>query len=423
EGYTIIPALTPVPGEVRTATMIVEVTDGLLTINGLGGFNSKITYINVVESTGTPVSGVLAFTPNTASESLAEGETGSFSSTLEGPGAGTLGLIIDDNETESNGWLSLPGSLALGSLDFGLDATALVAADTRSGTAIATAKGFQPAVLQADLTVTPPLTPCNPLSPLDCDQVVTALPVNLDFSAEVPNTLADATGLGTGFTAVLEHSEARRAGDLAISNPDINGYEPSLLTLNGGSLSILSQAGIAYLDPPASSNNNNQVNTLGVGLQEINGILTLETKMLGITTGGNSAQAGIWFGFDEDNFVKLDVNGDNVELRREIGGVSVNGADTPDQIQVNGVGVSGQDVTLRMVIDPSAQTITAFYAIADGPFIQVVKTGFDNLALPAEYLTGRVLSPSVSDVTFAGIFATHRNGTQFTANFDQFSVS
>ncbi|MDM9632860.1 hypothetical protein, partial [Robiginitalea aurantiaca] len=31
--------------------------------------------------------------------------------------------------------------------------------------------------------------------------------------------------------------------------------------------------------------------------------------------------------------------------------------------------------------------------------------------------------PSVSDVTFAGIFATHRNGTQFTANFDQFSVS
>ncbi|MDM9632855.1 hypothetical protein, partial [Robiginitalea aurantiaca] len=31
EGYTIIPALTPVPGEVRTATMIVEVTDGLLT--------------------------------------------------------------------------------------------------------------------------------------------------------------------------------------------------------------------------------------------------------------------------------------------------------------------------------------------------------------------------------------------------------
>ncbi len=422
EGYTIIPAFEPTPGDVRTASMIVDVTDGFLTVNGLGGFNSKITYINVEESTGAPVSGVLSFTPDAVSATLAETSTGSFSSNLEGAGAGVLGLIIDDTETESNDWLSLPGSPALGSLEFGLDATALLAADVRSGSIIATAQGYRPAVLDADLTVTQPSSECKPLSPLDCDQLITSLPVNLDFSAEVPNTLPDGGNLGTGFTAVLEHSEARRDGDLPISNPDINGYEPSLLSLGGGTLNILSQAGIAYSNPPESSNNHNQVNTLGVGLQGTSGILTLETKMLGITTGGNSAQAGIWFGFDEDNFVKLDVNGDNVELRREIGGVSVNGPDTPDQIQVNGVGVSGQDVTLRMVIDPFAKTITAFYAIADGAFVQVQKTGFPNLVLPDEYLTGRDLSPAVTGVTFAGIYATHRNGTQFTASFDDFSV-
>ncbi|WP_228780275.1 hypothetical protein, partial [Aquiflexum lacus] len=63
EGITIIPAKVAVAGEVRVETMTVEVTDGLLTMNGVGGFNSKITHIEIVESTNAPTAGALSFDP------------------------------------------------------------------------------------------------------------------------------------------------------------------------------------------------------------------------------------------------------------------------------------------------------------------------------------------------------------------------
>ncbi|MGB6152792.1 MAG: cadherin domain-containing protein, partial [Pricia sp.] len=259
-------------------------------------------------------------------------------------------------------------------------------------------------------------TPCSPISPLDCSEIAVSLPANLDFNSSSANSISDSNGLGTGFTAVMEHSEARRQGDLPISDPNLNGYEPSLLTLSGGQLQILSQGGIAYLDPPDSNNNNNQVNTLGVGFDALQETIVIETKLLNIVTGGNSAQAGIWFGFNEDNFVKLNVNGSNIELRVEIEGASVNGL--PGQIQQN-LGVSGQDVTLEMIINPSTLTVEAYHTIGAG-----VRTLLGNLPIPNSYFTGRDINPvgGQDNVSFAGIYATHRAGTQFTASFDAFSV-
>ncbi|MEM6766438.1 MAG: Ig-like domain-containing protein, partial [Bacteroidota bacterium] len=263
-------------------------------------------------------------------------------------------------------------------------------------------------------------TACNPISTLDCPDVIEAIPFSLGFSTD-EGGLADKDGNGTGFTAVLEHSEARRAGDLPISNPDVNGYEPSLLTLNtgNGQLEILSQAGISFLDPPESLNNNNQVNTLGVGLQNVSSPIRLSTTLKGITTGGSSAQAGLWFGFDEDNFVKLNVNNNNVELRKEVGGASTNTGGNIDQFQDNGVGTSGQDVLLELEINPFNNTISGFYTIGTGARTQV---GNAELDLPTSYLTGRSLTGVTGGVTFGGIYATHRNGTQFTAAFDDFSI-
>uniref|UniRef100_UPI0023ED937A PKD domain-containing protein n=1 Tax=Eudoraea chungangensis TaxID=1481905 RepID=UPI0023ED937A len=757
EGYTIIPAFRPSSTETRVATMIVEVTDGALTMNGLGGFNSKITHIEVVESTGTPATGELVFSPNTASPSLAAGETGSFVSTLSGDGATAIALNIEDDPVNTtadnfNDWLSLPTTDIPGEFTFAIDASALAASDTRNDKIIATAAGFKPAILDADLTVTeglpntfsfiedfdgytpstgdlavlsngdwvkqsgdegladipvledgltpntthslsinnastiavhdfqklidapvaleanvpfyygtyfqitdlgtnnnnrirvairvddsggeaaawvrqmisrngnngplvarlglagsnaapvgevgvdpdqvlqfvvkgvwdgagtisyeytiaptlvegdntwvaatasqsvtgtpelgrifisststanngkigpirlstdyaqvvteeiivttPPVvldqefditeiavvgdavgtvvatdadtdvadldfaitsgneagdftinqdtgeittvnaldfavTPqyvltvevsdgtnassaemtidlidvCNPLSILPCDAVVVSLPVNLDFSAPVANTIFDTNASGTGFTAVLEHSEARRAGDLAISNPRINGYEPSLLTLGSGTLAIQSQAGIAYLDPDiGSSNNNNQVNTLGIGLDNLSETITIKTTLLNIVTGGDAAQAGLWYGFDENNFVKLDINNNNVELRVERAGASAN--NNTDQLQVN-ASASGNDVVLEMVIDPTALSVEAFYTVGAG-----TRTSLGTLLLPANYFTGRDINAvgGQDNVSFAGIFATHRNGSQFTATFDDFSV-
>ena len=248
---------------------------------------------------------------------------------------------------------------------------------------------------------------CNPVSTLDCADVEVSLPVNFDFSAGVTNTILDSNSLGTGFTAVLENSEARRAGDIPVSDPNMNGYEPSLLTLNSGVLEILSQGGIAFLDPPASNNNNNQINTLGVGFDNLSQTINIKTTLLNIVTGASAAQAGLWYGFDEDNFVKLNVNNDNIELRVESGGLSDECGS--DQIQLNNLGASGSDVVLEMAIDPvgvDSPGILYYRQLAS-------RTSLGTLAIPANYFTGRDINATGAqdNMSFAGIYATHRAGS------------
>ncbi|WP_346882331.1 fibronectin type III domain-containing protein [uncultured Algibacter sp.] len=252
-------------------------------------------------------------------------------------------------------------------------------------------------------------TPCSPISTLDCSDIVVGLPYNLDFSASTTNTITDATGFGTGFTAVMEHSEARTSADLPISNPNVNGYEPSLLALTGGTLQLVSQKGIAYLNPPSSYRNNNQVNTLGVGLQNITDPITIKTTLLNIVAGGGSAQSGLWFGYDEDNFVKLDIDNGAVEIRVESNGVSTNNKSVS-------AGVIGNNVTLELEINPNTLTASGYYTVGSG-----AKTLVQTYSIPADYISGRTIG--ASNMTFAGIYATHRNGTQFTATYDSFSVS
>ncbi|MDT7827289.1 malectin domain-containing carbohydrate-binding protein [Pricia sp. S334] len=263
-------------------------------------------------------------------------------------------------------------------------------------------------------------TPCSPVSPLDCAEVEVSLPVNFEFNSGSPNSILDGSGVGTGFTTVLEHSEARRTaeGDLAVSNPALNGYEPSLLNVTGGLLQLQSQAGIAFRKPGGSSNNNNQVNTLGIGLSDLGESIVIKTTLENIVTGGQSAQAGIWYGYDEDNFVKLNVNDNNVELRVESQGLSGNGSTGSDQVQLD-LGASGNDVQLEMIIDPATLTAEAFYTIGNG-----TRTLLGSLPIPASYFTGRDISATggQDNMSFAGIFASHRNGSQFTASFDGFSV-
>ena len=273
---------------------------------------------------------------------------------------------------------------------------------------------------QAAVNITVDPSTCSPISTLVCTDIPVSLPYSLDFSTEPSIGVADNGGLLTGFTMVLDHSAARRTadGDLEISNPAVNGYEPSLLTLNttDGRLEILSQAGISFLDPPESSNNNNQVNTLGVGLTSVANPFFVRTTLLDLTTGTSSAQAGLWFGFDEDNFVKLNAaNNGQIELRVESGGLSDNGT---QQLLASSAWSPGDDIQLEMLIDPTAETVTASYAVNGGSL-----TELGTLDLPADYFTGRTdIAELAANTPFAGIYATHRNGTQFTALFDDFSV-
>ncbi|WP_439481413.1 PKD domain-containing protein [Cyclobacterium plantarum] len=517
EGYTAIAAFVPEEGETRTGTITVEVNDGLLTITGLGGYNSKITYLEIMASTGTAASGQLSFDPAAVNSSLEPGTTGVFSSTLSGSGAGNIGLVIDDNVnteskfiTGSNDWLTLPEAAAPGAIEFNMTAATLNEGDSRNNTIIATAQGFAPALLEAGLSVSTSLSdekslltfalpgdigestldaanfavnvevpfgtdvtalapeftlsagassspesgvaqdfsnpvvytvtaadgsvqewtvsvevadplPCSPWSLLDCDGIPKALPLRLEFDG-TEGGLPDSNAIGTGFTMVDPHSEDRLAADLPVTYENVIGYEPSKININGGNLTLTASKGIAYLNPGQSANTNTQVNSLGVGLTDLSQPLVIETQLLNINTVGTSAQSGIWFGLDEDNFVKLNVNADNVEIRREINALSENGATSPDQIQVNDVGVAGQDVTLRLVIDPSDMSIKGYYAIGAGAFVQLSKTGLDALVLPQEYLDGISVGDN-EGTAFAGIYASYRNGsTPFDTDFAYFSV-
>ena len=160
EGVTIIPAFVPTPGQTTAETMIVEVTDGALTINGLGGYNSKINYVDILEvAQNAPPTQALAFTPATVNESVTSGGSATLTSNLTGAGVGTVGLVIDDvnnsndkYQTDRNDWLALPAAITLGSLEF----AATAGATDRADKVIATAKGFTPAVLDLSITIQVP---------------------------------------------------------------------------------------------------------------------------------------------------------------------------------------------------------------------------------------------------------------------------
>ncbi len=59
------------------------------------------------------------------------------------------------------------------------------------------------------------------------------------------------------------------------------------------------------MNPAQSAKTNSQVNALGVGFVAPSKF-TIQTTLVQPNAGtGKSEQAGLWFGVDEDNFVKL----------------------------------------------------------------------------------------------------------------------
>ncbi|MDO6391768.1 malectin domain-containing carbohydrate-binding protein, partial [Pontibacter sp. BT731] len=125
--------------------------------------------------------------------------------------------------------------------------------------------------------------------------------------------------------------------------------------------------------------------------------------------GTASQQAGLWFGLNDKTYVKLVVVGNKVELRREVNDAS-GSADQRTTSAISGINTSS--VRLRLQVDPAAGTVQGFYALNGG----------------AEQSVGTALSISGTGLTsttaFAGVFATHRNGSSpVTYTLDDFSVT
>jgi ribosomal protein S30 len=273
---------------------------------------------------------------------------------------------------------------------------------------------------------------CSPISTLECSAVPVALPFNLTWAASEGGLNANG-GVGTGFTMV-DPPSARLAADNPVSNAAVPGYEPSKLTVAGGTLTIASTKGIMFKTPVAGPNNsantNSQLNALGVGIDGDATTFRIETVLDPPTFAGSSGaeQGGIWFGLNEDNYTKLVLSylgsgNVRVQLLREIAAA----AGTTDEINSNAaplnLTISQASVsTIRLIMDlnPTTNTVAASFAINGGAV-----TNLGSFTIPASFFAGvnHDSDGNTAPVSYAGLFATNRNGsTSYNFAFDSFSI-
>jgi RHS repeat-associated protein len=268
---------------------------------------------------------------------------------------------------------------------------------------------------------TPPnATACAPLSPLPCSAVAVTVPLRVDWNGS-EGGLDDATGVGTGFTMTLPPSSPLAAP----SNPSAPGYEPALLSVDtqAQQLVITSSAGKLY------TTNNSQVNALGVGVaisEPLQLSLTLVAPDLVGSSGDAYQQAGLWFGTDEENYVKLVVmkeSGANgvVQLLPEVAGAAPVEYNTASLTEI-----SSQTITLTLELDPERKTVAGWYQFAGGER-EPVSVDQEPTALPASFFNGvdHDGDEGTAPLSYLGVLTTHGNSAASAISFrvDDFSVA
>jgi hypothetical protein len=254
---------------------------------------------------------------------------------------------------------------------------------------------------------------CSPVSTLACSAITVKLPFNLTFNAPVDSSITDKNGLGTGFKTVNNYSGIRLAADGAPSNTFVPGYEPSKINLTSGTLQITANKGIDYVT------NNNLLNVLGAKVKAVKK-LQLEVDVINPLNGTQSQQAGLWYGLNDKTFIKLDISGNKIELRKEQNDVSSGTAGTanPDQ-RITAVisGLNNNIVRLRIVVDSVQNTVEGFYSVDGGVSFKSTGSGYGS---PMLNITGMGL---IDSTAYAGVFSTYRNGTTAVVySFDNFSA-
>jgi glucose/arabinose dehydrogenase/N-acetylneuraminic acid mutarotase len=255
-------------------------------------------------------------------------------------------------------------------------------------------------VLHGNFTVTPSTSKCTPVA---CGDILVQLPFELDFSSD-HGFLKDRNGVGTGFRYVMEPTNG-------------TGYEPLKLTMdtNAGLLKIATTAGTM------SRTVNSQMNAIGVGIDGPNQVSVLRTTVVNVPAGtGNYEQAGLWFGNDEDHYIKLTVQssptGDKIQIFQEVAAAQTYELSSPALPNV-----VGNRVKLTMRANPVDQVVTSYYQIGNDPEKVLGKT-----AVPGAFFSfdAAGIDPAIGTRTFGGIFTTHRFASRpLTYSFDDFSVT
>ena len=320
----------------------------------------------------------------------------------------TVSLSADDGSAA--GFAAAPDVswLSIGADAAATPATLTVTADpvglsagTYTGTVAVTAAGYESTQFTVTMDVAPELW-CSTISPLECAQVMVQAPYRLDFGAPATG-VADGGGVETGFRMI---------------DPSTNGagYIPSKLAVDfnsPGALRIATTSGLA------SGASNSQDNALGVGIDAPDQISVVSTTMVDIPAGtGKYEQAGLWFGVDQDNHVKLAVRsgptGTTIQFLVEVAGSQQN------SLVTNVLALTGKAVKLSLRGDPATRGITASYSVDGGDPIRV-----GILRVPGEFFSSDAagIDPTIGTRTFGGIFASHRNATAPTVyTFDDFTL-
>ncbi|QBR91705.1 putative Ig domain-containing protein [Nocardioides euryhalodurans] len=292
-----------------------------------------------------------------------------------------------------------------------------------------------------DVVVTePPAVSCSPISTLECADVPVTLPYELDFDG-TEGGLDD-----TGFTMV-DPPSLRGGVDQAPapSTPtyaDVPGFEPGQVGVAGGALTITATKGIQFRAPgqsPAATAPNALLNGLGVGVSGSTTGYDLSTTVVAPTFPGpdnGAQQGGLWFGLDEDDYVKAVVSRvtattNKVQLLTEVGGVATPGT----TYEMNSAPfATGTDVELELeVVDgpgtgTTGGTAQLYYTVGSGQrtlLADVTTPSRTSMSVPQAWFDGAALEGQDAQ-SFAGLFATKRNAQaaqQQLVTFGDFAVT
>ena len=276
---------------------------------------------------------------------------------------------------------------------------------------------------------------CSPISTLACSDIPVSVPFTLDFTG-LEGGLEDNNADQTGFTMVM-HPSAPIADAGTPADSNVPGYVPAKLDVNGGNLIITSSKGLFYRDPSKSNNTNSQINGMGVGMDASSGKLRFKTTIVNpefnLSTSNQSQQAGIWFGTDEDNVVKVALaktssTAAKVQLVVED---YVTDGNSSSPSEINSANLAGnittQSVTLILEIDQTTGQAQAFYQLNGGAEVLVENGGDDFLPLGAHFFTGtdHDASGATPNISFGGVFSSLRNANATPAidfSFSDFSI-
>lgn len=223
--------------------------------------------------------------------------------------------------------------------------------------------------------------------------------LTLEFSSPVSGTILDKDGEGTGFTTV----QGNKAGNQKV---------PSLIDLNNGRVTLTATKGSSV------GGINTLKNALQVGLDPSE-TFTVSTRLKGPLTNLTTAsqQAGIFFGPDQNNYVKLVVgkasNGLRIQLFRELNGISssVDLATVPNSASL-------RTLDLYLTGDAERKTFSAAYRLNSDTGARL--TLDQNFRLP-QNLTDRFFGNATT--ARAGILAYTDQAPEVPISFFSFGIA